>query len=115
MPKTRLLPFSLSTSHRWTEDEARAVLTAQNASGLSVAAFAAREGLVPERVYYWRRRLECSVEATPAPVFVEVRPPAERELVEVLLRCGRVVRVTEAITPSVLRRLVDALDQDSAC
>jgi hypothetical protein len=80
-----------------------------------VAAFAAREGLDPQRVYYWRHRLEPSIEATPAPAFIEIRRPAEREVVEVLLRCGRVVRVTESIEPSVLRRLVDALERDLAC
>ena len=115
MPKVRPLPSSLSTRRRWTEDDARTVLAAQDASGLSVAAFAAREGLEPQRVYTWRRRLGRSAEATPAPAFIEVRRAAEREFVEVLLRCGRAVRVTESIDPSVLRRLVDALEQDPAC
>jgi hypothetical protein len=112
MPKVRLLQTS---GRRWTEDVARAVLAAQDASGLSVAAFAAREGLDPQRVYFWRRRLGRVVEATSAPAFIEIRPSAEREVVEVLLRCGRVVRVTESIDPSVLRRLVDVLEGDPSC
>lgn len=116
MPKVRLLPISLSTGRRWTEDDARAVLAAQGASGLSVAAFGAREGLDPQRMYSWRRRLGRSAEeATPAPAFIEIRSPAKREVVEVALRCGRVVRVAESIDPSVLRRIVDALEQDPAC
>ena len=115
MPKTRLLPSSLSTRRHWTEGEARAVLAAQEASGLSVTEFAAREGVWPQRVHYWRGRLERPVAAAPAPAFVEVRPPREREFVEVLLRCGRVVRVTATLDPSILRRLVDALEEDSTC
>ena len=116
MPKVRPLPFSVSTGRRWTEDEARAVLAAQAASGLSVAAFAAREGLDPQRVYSWRRRLGGSVEATSAPAFIEIRQrSAMGEIVEIALRCGRIVRVTESIDPNVLRRLVDALERDPAC
>ena len=115
MPKIRRLPSALSTSRHWSEGEARAVLAAQGASGLSVTAFAVREGLCPQRMHYWRRRLGRPVAASPAPAFVEVRLPAEREFVEVLLRCGRIVRVTEAIDPSILRRLVDALEEDSTC
>ena len=45
MPKTRVLPASYSSNRRWTRDDARTVVTAQAASGLSVAAFAAREGI----------------------------------------------------------------------
>jgi transposase-like protein len=118
MPKVRLLPSSLSTGRRWTEDDARAVLDAHTESGLSVAAFAAREGLDPQRVYSWRRRLGRSVEAVEAisaPAFIEIRSSAKCEVVEVVLRCGRVVRVTELIDPSVLRRLVDALEGNPSC
>jgi hypothetical protein len=114
MPKVRLLPSSFSTRRRWTEEGARSVLAAQDASGLSVAAFAAREGLDPQRVYSWRRRLSRSIEAS-APAFIEIHPPARREVVEVVLHCGRVVRVAESIDPSALRRLVDALEQDPPC
>lgn len=115
MPKVRLLPSSISSRRRWTEDDARSVLTAQEASGLSVVAFAAREGLDAQRVYAWRRRLGGVVEATSTPAFIELRPPGRREIVEVGLRCGRVVRVAETIDPSALRRLVDALEQEPTC
>jgi transposase-like protein len=114
MPKSRLLPTSYSTDRRWTADDARAVLAAQAASGLSVPAFADREGIDPQRLYSWRRRIEVgSVEAPPA--FIEVRHAAERERVEIVLRSGRVVRVAESIDGDVLRRLIAALEQDPAC
>ena len=115
MPKVRQLPSVLATNRRWTDGEGRAVLAAHAASGLSVAAFAAREGLDPQRVYSWRRRLGRSDDATSVPAFIEIRPAARGEVVEIVLRCGRVVRVAESIDPNVLRRLVDALERDAAC
>lgn len=114
MPKIRQLPASYSTDRRWTSDDARTVLSAQAASGLSVAAFASREGIDPQRLYFWRRRVEVgSLEAQPT--FIEVRHAAERERVEIVLRSGRVVRVAESIDADALRRLIAALEQDPHC
>jgi transposase-like protein len=115
MPKTRLLPALYSISRRWTEDDARVVIAAQAASGLSVAAFAAREGIDAQRLYFWRRRGEGSAANTVPPTFVEVRHAAGSERVEVALRSGRVIRVAESIDPGVLRGLVNALDEDPTC
>ncbi len=39
---------------RWTREEAREVLSEQEASGLSVTEFARRRGLHPQRLYRWR-------------------------------------------------------------
>jgi hypothetical protein len=115
MPKARL-HASHSTRLRWTDADAQTILSALDASGLSVAAFAARERLDPQRLYFWRRRLDnASRDVARPPAFIELRPAAERERVEVLLRSGRVVRVAESIDGDVLRRLVDALEQDPAC
>lgn len=115
MPKVQPLPSSYSTMQRWTEDDARTVLAAQDASGLSVPAFAAREGLDPQRLYFWRRRLGNSAMTSEAPTFIEVRPAAGRELVEIALRSGHVIRVAESIDAGALRRLVDALEEDPTC
>lgn len=41
----------------WTEDEGRAALEAWRASGESLAAFARREGIDVQRLYWWKRRL----------------------------------------------------------
>src|SRR5438045_3613772 len=59
-----------STQSRWTEPEARAWLAKQRTSGLSAYAFAARQGIDPQRLYAWRRRLE--VPESAAPRLVEV-------------------------------------------
>ncbi len=116
MSKSRLLPTSYCTERRWTDDDARTVLAAQDASGLSVAAFAAREGIDAQRLYFWRRRLGSGVvEASPPATFIEVRATGGRECVEVVLRSGHVIRAAESIDPAVLRGFVDALERDSAC
>lgn len=47
----------LRSSHRWTEEDARRVMAAWKRSGETVAAFARREGLCTQRVYWWRDRL----------------------------------------------------------
>jgi transposase-like protein len=96
---------------RWTEEDATAALAALRQSGLSVALFAAREGLVAQRLYVWRRRLE------PSSDFVELTPPTAIELghthhvFEVALRSGHVVRLSERFDEEALRRLVDVLDR----
>lgn len=112
MPKKSL--SSYHTCRRWTEEEAREAIAALDASGLSTAAFAVREGLDPQRLYWWRRRV-----ATPrasVPAFVEVRTSSDDcEQVEVLLRSGRVLRVSAAIDAATLRRLVEALDREAPC
>jgi transposase-like protein len=110
MPKAR---GSYASDRRWTVGTARTVLAAQARSGLSVAAFAAREGVDPQRLYFWRRRLDAGSE-TGRPAFIEVRPAAIQH-VEIVLRSGQVVRVAESIDAVVLRRLIEALDQDAPC
>jgi len=57
-------PKDLSLEHSW-----RLRLRRQAASGLSIAAFCAREGVSPPSFYAWRRRL-----AAPLPV-VRPAPP----------------------------------------
>ncbi|MDQ2766515.1 MAG: hypothetical protein M3Y30_05095 [Gemmatimonadota bacterium] len=90
--------------------EARAALVAVDESGLSPNEFAKREGLDPQRLYSWRRKLGSSVRSQAE--FVEVvRPVRPRDAwVEVVLTSGVVLRVSEAIETETLRRFVDALD-----
>jgi hypothetical protein len=42
---------------RWTEQDARNALAALRRSGKPVSVFAAEQGLDPQRLYSWRRRL----------------------------------------------------------
>jgi transposase-like protein len=41
----------------WNEDEARRVLAELAASGETVSDFARRQGLVPQRLWWWQKRL----------------------------------------------------------
>jgi len=114
MPRPRG-PAKYLTRRRWTVAEARAALAAVDESGLSINAFAARQGIDAQRLYYWRRRLAGEgLVAQPPPEFVELRPQRP-EPVEVMLRSGRVLRVAESIDPVVLIRLVAALEHDEPC
>lgn len=95
---------------RWSEDDAAAALAALKRSGLSVARFADREGLDPQRLYGWRKRL------APAAGFVEVTPGAPLALrdlprgFEVMLCSGHVVRLSESFDAEGLRRLIAVLE-----
>lgn len=86
---------------------------ALDSSGLSLRAFAGREGVDEQRLYFWRRRLGRAGRTGAAPTFVEVAP-APRSLghVEIVLRSGRVLRTAEAIDSQVLRRMVEALEDE---
>lgn len=113
MPKSRAL--AAHTMHqRWSEGDAEAILAALDASGLSTSAFAIREGVDVQRLYFWRRRLAEARRAPSAPAFVEVRSRSIGH-VEIVLRSGRILRAAESIDPGALRRLVEALDPDAAC
>src|SRR5262249_27963556 len=99
-------------SRRWTPADARAVFVEQAASGLSLNAFAEREGIDAWRLYRWRRRLdERTAPATrasatkakkarsaaapaPTPAVIELRPSTQRaEHIEVVLASGVTLRV----------------------
>lgn len=112
----RISPISHTKRKRWTEEQARAVLDAQARSGMTLRAFARREGLDPQRLRRWERQLGGATRsgAPPKATFVEVAPRAAAAVVDVVLRSGIVLRVSETIEPMALRRLVSALDE-GAC
>jgi transposase-like protein len=115
MPKHAITLYR--SRRRWTEDDAREVLAALEASGLSAGAFATREGFDAQRLYWWRRRLGIvGRDQVAVPGFVELTATADAAgHVEIALLSGRVLRVSVAIDTAVLRRLVDVLEQDRAC
>ncbi len=116
MPKRTFTSYV--SQGRWSVADARSVLEAQAHTGLSMREFAEREGLDEQRLQRWSRRLAQS-DATSAndtndvvPKFVEIASRGTG-IVEVVLCCGRVLRVSDAIEPGTLRRLVDALEEVS--
>jgi transposase-like protein len=109
---------------RWTSKEAKEVLEAQVESGLTVNAFAVREKLDPHRLYSWRRRLSASAPKPPAfeeIVSGHVAPslaeptPAARDRLEIELRSGLIVRVSESFNAEALRRLLGVIDGARSC
>jgi transposase-like protein len=103
---------SYVTARRWSVAEARSALAALASSGLSASAFAARAGFNVQRLHSWRRKFATAPAQESTPRFVEFRPPAV-ERVEIVLRSGRVLRVSESIDPAAVVRLVEALERSS--
>lgn len=108
-----------AASNYWTEGEAQAVLEAYEASGLSVAEFARRHGLGPQRLRWWKKRR--AEEVGPAlsfvPVHVAAAPSPETQRaaggasMEVVLARGRRIRVEPGFDADALARLVRALEE----
>ena len=87
-----------------------------DASGLSAGEFATREGLRPERLFFWKRRLRASSAIAVAGVsFAKIsvqRKIAEAvvaEPLEVLTRSGHIIRVRPRFDEGTLLRLVSVL------
>ena len=126
MPKPATAPLVLPARHRWRSAEARSVLAALAASGLSLPEFASQKGLQPQRLRRWQQRLDREVRrparaagpavaaAPPSPAVIELRPSSSpslwrAQLIEVVLGSGVTLRVAETIDPAALARLVTAL------
>ena len=89
---------------------AREALGALEESGESLASFAKREGLSPERLYRWRAKLtkQAFVEIQRGPVV-----PDGGGVLEVVVATGRVVRVPRDFDAVALRRLIAVLETDA--
>ncbi len=111
---------------RWTTAEKLRLVAESSASGLSVVDFARRHDVHPNLLHAWRRQAkarELSVapdgEArfTPVAVATEdcVAVPTRNDddagsVVEVVLRNGRLVRLSDRVAPGRAALLADALE-----
>ena len=114
MPRSRnhnLILLRTAGRVRWRTDDARWVLDRFVASGLTIGAFAAREGLSAQRLYRWRARLGGPPPA--AAGFIEVTPmrTVSAAPIEVTLSSGDVLRVPETFSDDALRRLLAVLGE----
>jgi hypothetical protein len=98
---------------QWTEVEARSVLGAWKKSGLSIERFARNRGLVPQRLYWWKKKLGVDRALALLPVRVtEARIEARRgEPVTVLLRSGHMIKVGRDFDESAFARVVALLER----
>jgi len=108
-------------AHRgqWSEHEARGVLSAWRKSGQSIERFAKERGIVPQRVRWWRDKLEGKSSALVRsqssmallPVQVTESAPAKRgEPVAVYLRSGHIVKVGRGFDEEAFARVVAVLE-----
>jgi hypothetical protein len=103
---------------QWTEVEARGVLEAWKRSGVGIEKFARSRGLVPQRLYWWKKKLGIDAGAkSSAPALVPVRitePRADArrgEPVTVLLRSGHMLKVGRDFDEGVFVRVVALLER----
>jgi len=89
---------SKSKRLRWTAAQAGEVLDRIERSGLSVNRFAFEHGLVAERLYRWKRRLERErrvAGASPRFAEVTVRPSTVAGTIEIELSGGVFLRIAD--------------------
>lgn len=103
---------------QWSEHEARGVLSAWRKSGLSVERFAEQRGLVPQRIYWWRKKLEGPSKTAAAastalallPVQVKPQPRPRGEPIAVFLRSGHVIKVGRGFDEEAFARAIAVLE-----
>lgn len=108
-------------AHRgqWSEHEARGVLSAWRKSGQTLERFAKERGLVPQRLRWWRNKLEGKSTAlvrSSSPLallpvqLTEPAPPKRGEPVAVYLRSGHIVKVGRGFDEEAFARVVAVLE-----
>jgi len=111
---------------RWSAAEKLRIAEESLASGLSVAEFARQHDITPSLVHTWRRQAKSrelsagsAAEVRFAPVAVTPRSGAavapmrdcgDGSMLEVMLRNGRVLRLSERMAPARAALLADALE-----
>ncbi len=101
---------------QWSEHEARAVLGAWKKSGLPLETFAKARGLVPQRLRWWRQKLDSRPATHPVallPVQVTGPAPASGKRgapVAVFLRSGHVVKVGRGFDEEAFARVIAILE-----
>jgi hypothetical protein len=92
-------------------EEIRRHLSAQSASGLSIAAYCNKIGIHQNTFYYWRKRYNntaCAVVAVPF-ARLQVSSPVQPQGFEVVFDNRTLLRIPPRFEAESLRTLVDAL------
>jgi hypothetical protein len=101
---------------QWTEVEARGVLEACKRSGLSIEKYARSRGLVPQRLYWWKKKLgqgahRGALALLPVEVVERHADGRRGEPVTVLLRSGHMLKVGRDFDESAFARVVALLER----
>ena len=114
------LMAGLRGPEHWQPDDARRVLEDWARSGESMAEFAHRHGVNPQRIAWWRERLASKTSATVTLVPVTVRAAGasapQGAALSLALSDGVRVEVTDPsrVSPQWFAAVVDALSRRSA-
>ena len=109
----------LIRKRRWSEAEARLVVSASQASGKSVLSFAREYGLQPSRIWRWLARLQEESKGGMRfhPVRLREAEPLDPKAgpMEVVLVNGRRVRVPQGFVAEDLVRVLEVVEGGVSC
>jgi hypothetical protein len=117
MARTRIA--EVAVSRYWRESEGRLVVAAWKRSGETLAGFAGRHGIHPDRVARWAKRVDRGVGKEPS--FHPVRVVAQsivgagREPFELMVPNGTRVRVPVGFDAAELARLLAVVRAERLC
>lgn len=113
-----IVPAKTMAHGQWTEVEARGALEAWKRSGQSIERFARSRGLVPQRFYWWKKKLafgereDKSRAIALLPVRITESGGTRRgEPVTVLLRSGHILKVGRDFDEVAFARVVAVLER----
>lgn len=113
---------AVGSGARWSADEARQILDERATSGETLHAFAKGRGLVPQRLWWWQKRLggkrrprvadNAAIATVPAFLPVTVRPVEPESILATVETAGGLrveLRVLDGASASWVASLVKAL------
>lgn len=99
-------------NQHWTEDYARQVLARAEREGWSITALAREQGVSPQRLYWWKKRLrDEDTRRTPSFVEVSITAPRQTQPFAVQMRNGRSVAVWPGFDAAELARLLAVVEE----
>jgi len=101
-------------SRRWNEEQVRRVLDEWKQSGDTIAEFSRKRGLVPERLYLWRKRFGETAAPPPRPLtLVPATIVSKNADVVVQLPSGVAIEIASA-SPAWIAAVVNELVRASS-
>ncbi len=101
-------------SRRWSEEQARRVIDEWKQSGDTIAEFSRKRGLVPERLYLWRKRFAETTASSARPLtLVPATIVSTNADVVVQLPSGVAIEIASA-SPTWVAAVVNALMRSSS-